>query len=239
MLRAIVLLLIIANTAVWAWHQGWIPPLAGVTPSTSEGQERHRAQIHPERLVVLPPPLPGATGDVEGSGPGGEAGPAPVAATNPDGTACLQAGPFTLGEQQAVSAALARVLPPGSWVAQETMVSGPWLVYMGPFGDAQALERKMEELRRIRDLNFEEVRSPPTLALGVSLGRYTEQSQAETALEALRARGIRTARVVATRPAGAQSVIRVPQADEAVRQRLEEIDLPPGRTFSSCAAEAG
>lgn len=244
MLRALVLLLIVANVAAWAWYDGRLAPY--LATAAGEDDRRVHVQHHPERLMVMAPPA------VPGNAPAMQAGPLadPPANTQPGlpggdaaegvGAACLQAGPFTPAEQAAVADDLSRRLPAASWTAQQVAsLPGLWLLYMGPFADEEALQRKLSELRRIRNLAFEEVRSPASLVPGVSLGRYTQQEQAEAALENLRMRGIRTARIVTLRPASVQSIIRVAQATADMRQQLEALTLPAGRAFGPCPQATG
>jgi len=113
-------------------------------------------------------------------------------------------------------------------------VPGLWLVYMGPYPDDDQLDKKQTELRRIRGLNFEEVRTPTSLAQGISLGRYNQEAEAETALVQLRNRGVRTARVVNARPAMTVQLLRVPEADEATQVKLTTLKLPQDKGFVAC-----
>ena len=251
MLRALILVLILANMGFFAWAQGWL----GTGLSNPQGgREPHRikAQVHPDRLVIVPPVA--ASGADDGAAPAAPAGSAaasnavaaasaPLLAAAPASAAltaanatpmCMEAGPFTQNEQRQVTPQLAQ-LPGGSWTSQNVAVQGLWLVYMGPFGDQDSYERKQVELRRIRGLNFEEVRSPANLAMGLSLGRYNQESQAQAALETLRQRGIRTARVVTVRAAQELTVVRVAQAGLAVQRVLAGLSLPAGKAFGACA----
>lgn len=257
MLRALVVVLILANMGFFAWREGW---LGGHLSQAHAGREpeRLKAQVHPERLVVEPPaaasgPATGKDADTPGKAPAAsEAGSAPASGTDASarpangaatagasavavaaGPVCMEAGPFTPAEQRQVTPQLAQ-LASGSWALQNVAVQGLWLVYMGPYGDAEALSRKQDELRRIRGLNFEEVRSPANLAMGVSLGRYNQEAQAHNALETLRQRGIRTARVVTVRPAQEVAVVRVPQAGLAIQRVLAGMTLPAGKGFGAC-----
>lgn len=256
MLRALVVVLILANMGFFAWREGW---LGGPLSHAHAGREpeRLKAQVHPERLVVEPPaaasgPATGKDADTpDEAAAASEAGSAPASGTHasapPAGAAtagasavtvaagpvCMEAGPFTPAEQRQVTPQLAQ-LASGSWALQNVAVQGLWLVYMGPYGDAEALSRKQDELRRIRGLNFEEVRSPANLAMGVSLGRYNQEAQAHNALETLRQRGIRTARVVTVRPAQDVAVVRVPQASLAIQRVLASMSLPAGKGFGTC-----
>ncbi len=259
MLRALVVVLILANLGFFAWRQGWLDTLApgGLHPAAASQREPERLQrqIHPERLIVVPPsvaagssasapasstlPAVAPASSAVGPSPGTSSASSPLvstAAAQETGGACYQAGPLTTEEHRRVITVLAQQLGNGSWTTQTVTAPGLWLVYMGPYPDPDMLERKQIELRRIRNLNFEEVRSPPNLAMGLSLGRFNQQAQAEASLETLRLRGVRTARVVTIRPAADLMVIRVPAASSEVQRRLAALPLPTGKGFAACAA---
>jgi cell division septation protein DedD len=148
---------------------------------------------------------------------------------------CLEAGPFTPDENRQALLQMGKVMPKGSWSSQAVSVPGLWLVYMGPYPDAESLQRKLVELRRLKNLSFEEVRSPSNLALGVALGRFADERQANASLETMRLRGVRTARVVNARPAMELMVLRVPQASEADQGKLSAMPLPAGNEALACA----
>jgi hypothetical protein len=147
---------------------------------------------------------------------------------------CLEAGPFTQAELSAVEPTLRPILPAGSWSTKAVTIQGLWLVYMGPYADPNMLQRKQAELRHIKGLDFEEVRTPASLAQGISLGRYNRLPDAEAGLTALRNRGIRTAHVVNVRPNMEVKIIRVDQATTSTRNTLESIKLPEGKSFVAC-----
>ena len=256
MLRALVLVLILANVGFFAWREGWLGSSLS-NPQAGREPYRMKAQVHPDRLVIVPPPAAAASdaddaataGSADDTAPPADASASaasaaptsiisastPASVTQAGATlVCLEAGPFTQAEQRQVTPQLAQ-LPGGSWSSQNVAVQGLWLVYMGPFGDQDSYERKQVELRRIKGLNFEEVRSPANLAMGLSLGRYNQESQAQAALETLRQRGIRTARVVTVRAAQELTVVRVPQAGLAVQRVLAGLSLPAGKAFGACA----
>ncbi len=160
---------------------------------------------------------------------------APVAPSAPVGRVrCVEAGPFQLAEFNAAEAQVKKALPSGGWQVQSVSVPGLWLVYMGPYGDPDMLEKKQAELRRIRGLSFEEVRTPASLAQGLSLGRYNQLAEADNALNQLRNRGIRTARVVNVRQPMQVQLLRVPQADDNAVKLLNSIKLPQDKGFIAC-----
>ena len=55
-MRALVLLLLLVNVALWGWNAGWLPPLVGVAVDGPREPERMARQVNPEgvRLVREP-----------------------------------------------------------------------------------------------------------------------------------------------------------------------------------------
>ena len=69
------------------------------------------------------------------------------ASTSMAAAQCLEAGPFTPDENRQALLQVGKVMPKGSWSTQAVSVPGLWLVYMGPYPDAESLQRKLVELR--------------------------------------------------------------------------------------------
>ena len=96
MLRALVLALIVANLAFWAWSEGAFSAL-GLGPAQERDPGRLALQVRPDAVRVLPA-APAAS--------------APVRTTGQ----CIEAGPFGTTEIEAAERALAGLaLPEGSW----------------------------------------------------------------------------------------------------------------------------
>jgi hypothetical protein len=257
MLRSLVLILIVVNAAFFAWSRGWLNQVIGVQPDAQHEPQRMNLQAHADKIVVVPPAAPndapppapapanasaasepdvGASGSAPASEPAGTGASAVTASTSnaQDDAQCLEAGPFSSSEYAQVEAAMRPVMPAKSWASQSVAIQGLWLVYMGPYADADMLERKQNELRHIKGLNFEEVRTPANLAQGLSLGRYTRQEDADVALNSLRNRGIRTARIVNVRPVMEVQIIRVASATMPMQVSLANLKLPQGKGFAAC-----
>lgn len=162
------------------------------------------------------------------SASGGEAGAAAA-------TACLEAGPFVEGDLAGAVAALQARVPEG-W-AERRVETGEWMIYMGPYPDAEWMARKKAELGRIRGgITYTEVTAPAELARGLSLGRFPSQAAANTTLAQYRLRGIRTARVVRAGPGPTRTWLRFAEADRETAATLSTLRLPPGnRAFGRCA----
>ena len=152
---------------------------------------------------------------------------------------CVEAGPYTTAEARAAEAMLAPALPAGSWARRSIEQAGSWIVYLGRFAAADAMQKKIEELRRL-SAPFDEVQSPPELAPGLSLGHFDTRAAAEKALEQLSQRGIRTARVVTLSEPATLTMLRVERADPALTLEIAAVageikGQPLGKAFAPCA----
>ena len=190
--------------------------------------ERLARQVNAQALHLVPAP--------------GDAAPAPArAASTPDtapqaaaastGGVCLQAGPFD--ERQAgVLRSAAQALPAGHWRLDGTALPGRWMVYIGKLADADAVRAKRAELR---ELGVDTDRPGAALEPGISLGRFASEEAATRALTDLGRKGVRTAHVVPERRDTPAFVLRLPQADAALRAQV--LALGPalaGRDLRAC-----
>lgn len=206
MLRLLALLLLLANALFFAWTERWLDPLLG--PSAHEREpERVARQLHPDAVKLLPPEAASAA----------LADALAAAARAAQGT-CMEAGPFTDAEIGPAEQLLAD-LPAGSWHRISVDLPGSWLVYMGRYPTREALQKKTEELRRLK-VPFEEVKSPPELDNGLSLGHFNTREEADAALAAVGTRGVRSARVVQQAPPRVQHRLRVERATTSVAAQI-------------------
>ncbi|QKO23459.1 SPOR domain-containing protein [Rhodoferax sp. BAB1] len=218
MLRFLVLLLVLLNAGYFAWSHGMLRAY-GWAPAEQSEPQRLQQQIRPEAIRILP------TEEARRA--------EQVALTPPKPPECLQAGLFDEAQTEAVRKVLETALPVGAWALETTVEPARWIVYMGKFPNAAALEKKRAELDKMK-LKLQPLDNPE-LQLGLSLGRFETQAQAQASLNTLQRRGVRTARVVEERPETRQSLLRIPAADEALRPRLEELKPVLGdKTLRSC-----
>ncbi|MBU0916598.1 MAG: hypothetical protein KKD97_09610 [Gammaproteobacteria bacterium] len=250
MLRSLVLALLIVNLGFFAWTHGWLKAWAGMPAEGQREPQRLSAQLHAEQIEVLQPgdtaqnhalrrrtPPAEAASTPDSAASAAEATSAASSATAQQAAAtpalCVEAGPFNPEDAAAVDKTLRPLLQAGSWTRQSIAIGGQWMVYMGPYNDEELYDRKVTELKRIKGLNFDEVRNG-TYARGLSLGRFASEADAETRLGGLKQRGIRTARVVTIRPAGQVHYLRVAQANESMQVTLSGLKLPQGKSFTAC-----
>lgn len=242
MLRWLVLALLLANAGFYAWRQGWLEPLHGVIGARPEGErEPHRLalQVNIENIrPVLADALQGA--ERPAAAPAGLSGAAASAVAAGETSAapgvpseCLEAGPFSANELVAARASLVAALPGSVHSVRE--LPPPWWVLMGPFADAELLQKKRDELRRL-GLVPEQVAGASGSPLLV-LSRHATQALAEAELAALGERGVRSARAAAGGPL--QHALRVPEADAAAQAGLAALSPQAlrGKAFVACPAE--
>ncbi len=217
MLRLIVLLLLLANGGYYAWSHGYLLPW-GAGPMQQAEPQRLAQQLRPEAIRVL-------RGDelrrME-----------LLAAQAPRPPECLASA--TLDE-----AALGRLRPvlenwpAGSWSFEAQVEPPRWIVYMGRYAGGEQVARKRAELRNL-GVSFEPL-SNPELEPGLSLGGFASEAAAQSALDALTVRGVRTARVVQERPEQRGQRLLLPAVDDMLRARLDELRGPLGnRGLRSC-----
>jgi hypothetical protein len=225
-LRALALLLLMANLGFFAWTQGWLDGVVSVRARGDREPERLAREFQPQRVRILPPNEAAAA----------MAASAPLAAPP---LSCLEAGPYTPAEALLAEALLQPALPAASWVRRSVEQPGNWIIYLGRFAAADAMQKKMEELRRLAT-PFEEVQSPPELAPGLSLGGFDNRAAASRALDQLSQRGVRTARVVALSEPATLTMLRIDRADPTLALEVAAVTgelkgQPLGKAFAPCA----
>ena len=218
MLRLVVLLLLLANGGYFAWSQGLLRSW-GLAPVQQAEPQRLQQQIRPEALRLL---SADEARRIETS--------APLAVRAAE---CLQAGLFDEKQVAALRPSLEPLLPPGSWQLEEVVEPARWIIYMGKYPNAEAVNKKKAELRQI-GVSFEGL-SNAAMEPGLSLGGFTSQAAAQQQLDRLAQRGVRTARVAQERPEVRGQSLKLPLVDEALRPRLEELKpLLNGKPLRSC-----
>jgi len=102
----------------------------------------------------------------------------------------------------------------GDWLDIRREKPGRWMLYMGRFADRDQLERKADELRRMR-LPFSEFSGVAEFTPGLSLGQFGSNAEAQVRLGQLQQRGVRTARVVALAAGQVEHRLRIDQPGAA------------------------
>jgi hypothetical protein len=184
MLRIIFWILLIANGALFAFHQGYFD-------SSHEKKEPQRllAQFNADKLKLLPASAANAAPP--------EAPPVlPAPAVEPQKTvSCLEIGNFSSSdakrfEERLVPLSLEQK-PPRLKV--EEVASH--MVYIPPLGSKEAAEKKVAELRKLGVENFFIMQDGSGYRWGISLGVFKTAQAAKNQLADLNKLGVRGARI--------------------------------------------
>ena len=219
MLRWMVGVLLLANGLFFAWSQGYLRAY-GLAPAVQSEPQRVQQQIQPQALVLL------NQQDLKKA----EA----QALDDARPKECLQWGPLDDTQAAHVRTSLqASTLAPDAWQLNTVVVPERWVVYIGKFANAQALDKKRAELSALN------IKSDPTTAAhlvpGLSLGRFDSEANASEDLNRLRKLGVRTARVMQERAASQTTALKLPAATEGMKALLANLDEAlAGKTPRNC-----
>lgn len=250
MLRALVILLVLANLGSYAWQTGWLAPW-GLAPGSSHEPQRVEQQLRPEAVRLLNGQRPATpavpSGTATPTAPPVQASTAPDTPTTPaatdaaaagptsETTACFEAGGFDAAQAEQLRAELRRMdLPESGWRLSEVSSAGRWIVYMGRYDNAAQVNAKKAELREL-GVEFRDVNTTG-LAPGLSLGTFSSEAAAQSALQHVVRKGVKTARVAQERAPSTSFSLRLPAITAAQRERIQSLGPAIGnRQLAACA----
>ncbi|UIF86379.1 SPOR domain-containing protein [Cupriavidus sp. UYPR2.512] len=209
--RIVPLLLLLANAVLLGAVLGVFGanPLAGWFETPREPQ-RLQQQVRGEGMRVQAP----------ASAPAADAAPR-SALPSARLAACIEIGGFSAqAARRATEDLAATALRVEAFARQEQV---RWWVHLPAQPTREHAERKLAELRRrnVTEYSLVTAGTPEATTYTVSLGLFRERERAEQYLDALRGHGVRTAMLTeAARPLTRQW-LRVRDADDAARARLE------------------
>jgi hypothetical protein len=201
--RALFLLLVLANVAFFAWSRYVAPPEAAADP-VPLGRE-----IEPQKLkVIAPSELPPMV-----------ARPAPA----PIVLKCIEWGGFTLADASNAQAAL-EPLQLGARLAQRRSdESAGWWVFIPPQASRPAAQKKAAELKALAVEDYFVVQDEGPYRWALSLGVFRSEEAAQARLAALRAQGVRSAQVGARETTVSRVWLQVKAVDAGLYARLKEV----------------
>jgi hypothetical protein len=212
LLRWFVAAALLANIGFAAWRWGAFGVI-GLAPASERDPARLEQQVRPTALRVLSPQATAAA--VAAAASAAAVGPplplpvvapasaaeapasAPAAASGP--LACLEVGPLDgTAAIEGAERSLAALLPERPWVRELRPAGAQYVVFVGPVLSRDAARQRRDELIKLK-MSFEAVELPDgpggEKLGGYSLGRHDNEAAAQSALDALRERGLRNARV--------------------------------------------
>lgn len=233
MLRALVLVLLLLNGAYFAWSQGWLL-VYGLGPAVQSEPHRMKQQINPDAIEII---SESEARKIQSAQADAVAASAASAAAAAPASVCLQSGWIDMARVDALRSVLKTALQAQSWELQEELVPERWIIYMGKYANVAEMDKKRAQLDNLH-LTFEPL-SNSTLAPGLSLGAFASQAQANTALEALAKRGVRTARVLQEHPEQRGLRLRLPEVNDSMQATLPAIRAAlGGQALLVCPAGA-
>jgi hypothetical protein len=249
MLRALVVLLLLVNAALYFWLHDNAQAL-----QADREPQRLNHQVTPDAVQVLPD-LPAASAPRRAASAASAASASAAVASGPEASvaavavapqaastaglarpvaatlACSETPPLNDAEFATLKTTLGKAGLPDSAIGERRQTKGgAWIVYLGKFADAQARQEKLGELRKL-DLKAEPVNSPVALAPGLSLGQFSSQADATARLAEVSKRGVRTARVAVLDAPIVLRHLQVRAADASWRRATI------GQRFDSCPAD--
>jgi hypothetical protein len=209
-MRALFLLLLLANLAFYAWSR------YGAADAAPDPAPLSR-QIEPEKLkVIAPADLPPLSVSKK---------PAPVAAPVAAAVAvpCLEWGSFTLADAPRAEQAL-EPLGLGPRLAQRrTEETAGWWVFIPPQANRQGALKKASELKALGVDEYFIVQEEGEHRWALSLGVFRSEEAAQTRLAALRSQGVRSAQVGPRETLVPKVWLQVKSVDAPLQVRLKEI----------------
>jgi len=139
------------------------------------------------------------------------------------GAACLEWGAFVGGDTTRADKAL-EPLELGAKLTQRKQqdIAGFW-VYIPPLADRQAATQKAGELKRLGVDEYFVVADDPKWRNAISLGVFKTEEAAKAHLDALRAKGVRSATFGARDMQVGKTYFQVREADSTLAAKLNEL----------------
>jgi hypothetical protein len=244
-MRITFLLLLAANLALFGWFQQFSPADSAIDP------EPARRQISPEKMRVLhdrdpavpaaapkPDAKPEAKPDAKPAAqPVAAAQGAPAAAgmTPAAPGACTEWGGFALAEAPKAEQALAPLALGARLVQRRSEETAGWWVFIPPQTNRAAALKKTAELKALGIDDYFVLQDEGKMRWSVSLGIFSSEEAAKNRLEALRARGVRSAQTGERDTAVSKIWFQVRGADAALQAKLRESAQGfPGTEVRNC-----
>jgi hypothetical protein len=216
-MRALFLLLLLANLAFFAWARYGAPVDGNLDPAPLA------RQIEPEKLRIVGP----------------DDSPAPAPAVKPVALAlpagCFEWGSFTLADAPRAEKAL-EPLSLGTRLAQRrTEETAGWWVFIAPQANRQAAQKKAAELKALGVDDYFIVLEEGPQRWALSLGVFRTEEAAQARLAALRNQGVRSASVGPRETVVPKVWLQVKGVDAPLEVRLKEIARSiEGSELKSC-----
>jgi len=216
-MRAVFLLLIAANLALFAWARYY----SGAESATDP--EPLRRQLKPEAIRIL-------------TGP--ELAGLPVLKPRPEAqapAACIEWGGFAVAEAPRAEQALAPLALGARLAQKRSEETAGWWVFIPPQGNRAGAAKKTAELKSLGIDDYFIMQDEGKMRWAVSLGVFSSEEAARSRLEALRAKGVRSAQTGERETQVAKIWFQVRSPDAALQAKLKDLaQASPGTEVRDC-----
>ncbi|HVP07880.1 MAG TPA: SPOR domain-containing protein [Burkholderiales bacterium] len=180
-MRTVFLLLLAANLALFAWFGYYSPSDSASDPAPA------RRQLNAEKIRLLEGKELKSLATVKPA-------PAAVPAAAPaPPAACVEWGGFAVAEAPKAEQALAPLALGPKLAQRRSEETAGWWVFIPPQGGRAAAMKKAAELKALGVDEYFVLQDEGKMRWALSLGVFSSEEAAKSRLEALRAKGVRSA----------------------------------------------
>ena len=221
-MRALFLLLVLANVGFFAWSRYVSPPDAAADPLPLT------RQIEPEKVKVVTPseipapapaPVPAARTPTASAAP---AAAAPTPAATPVALKCMEWGSFTIADAPRAEKALEPLALGPRLAHRRTEETAGWWVFIPPQGNRASAVRKAAELKALGVDEYFIVQEAGPYRWSLSLGVFRNEDAAQARLTTLRTQGVRSAQAAPRELVVPKVWLQVKNVDAPLQARLKD-----------------
>jgi len=213
--RALFLLLLLANVGFFAWARYVSPPDAAADPLPLT------RQIEPEKMKIVTPnevPAPAPAPAAAQRTPAANAAP-PAAAV---ALKCMEWGSFTIADAPRAEKALEPLALGPRLAHRRTEETAGWWVFIPPQGSRAAAIRKAAELKSLSIDEYFIVQEEGPYRWAVSLGIFRNEDAAQARLVTLRTQGVRSAQAAPREMVVPKVWLQVKNVDAPLQAKLKD-----------------
>jgi len=185
-MRTVFLLLLAANLALFAWFGYYSPTDSASDPAPA------RRQLNADKIRLLEGKELKSLATVKPA-PAAAAAAGASTATPAAPAACVEWGGFAVAEAPKAEQALAPLALGPKLTQRRSEETAGWWVYIPPQGGRAAAMKKATELKALGVDEYFVLQDEGKMRWALSLGVFSSEDAAKSRLEALRAKGVRSA----------------------------------------------
>lgn len=209
MLRALIILLLLANLAFWAWHHEDVAQALNLPRHSDREPERLARQINPQGVRLLA-----------------------ATASGPGVAPCMETPALTADAAAALGRALRQAgLAAERWTELRRETGGRWAVVFGRDEPAARLERRLAQVQELKLDGAE----PAIVEGSLRLGSFTSTEAAERQLQGWQRQGLRGAQVLTLEAPRTEVRLRADGLDAERWAALKAATPADGPAWAACS----